>query len=139
MGYKRTRLGISELLPEGYLLRTGGSCKKEGWLLQCQRQRRRSPEWFNLCELKFEHLIKMIGTPFTINDEILQRRITGLDKKVFQQEARDDQGRKHFYGAFTGALKESSVGYKGTVGSREGWAPKEFVSSRSAGGGAKPT
>jgi len=22
------------------------------------------------------------------------------------------------------------VGYKGTVGSREGWAPKEFVSSR---------
>ena len=81
----------------------------------------------------------MIGTPFNIKDEILQRRIEGMDKKPWQQEARDDQGRKHFYGAFTGALKESSVGYKGTVGSREGnfqaliflgWAPKEFVSSR---------
>ncbi len=72
----------------------------------------------------------MIGTPFTIKDDLLQRRIEGLDKKPWQQEARDDQGRKHFYGAFTGALKVSSVGYKGTVGSREGWAPKEFVSSR---------
>ena len=72
----------------------------------------------------------MIGTPFTIQDEFLKRRIEGLDKKPWQQEARDDQGRKHFYGAFTGALKASSVGYKGTVGSREGWAPKEFVSSR---------
>ena len=78
----------------------------------------------------------MIGTPFSIKDEILKRRIEGLDKKPWEQEARDDQGRKHFYGAFTGALRESSVGYKGTVGSKEGkinlllwrkiigWAPK---------------
>jgi hypothetical protein len=48
----------------------------------------------------------MIGTPFQVNDEILQRRIDTLDKKPWMQEARDDQGRKHFYGAFTGALKE---------------------------------
>ena len=62
----------------------------------------------------------MIGTPFVVRDEILQRRIDAMDKKPHQQEARDDQGRKHFYGAFTGALRESSVGFKGTVGSREG-------------------
>eukprot|EP00347_Sterkiella_histriomuscorum_P000370 403376125 len=61
----------------------------------------------------------------------MQRRIQGLDKKPWEQEGRDDQGRKHFYGAFTGALKEFSVGYKGTVGSKEGFQPKQFVSSRS--------
>ena len=82
----------------------------------------------------------MIGTPFAIKDPILARRIEGLDKKPWEQEGRDDQGRKHFYGAFTGALKEYSVGYKGTVGSKEGnihllnlylgFVPKQFTSSR---------
>lgn len=62
----------------------------------------------------------MIGTPFQIKDKILKSRIEGLDKKEWEQEGRDEQGRKHFYGAFTGALRESSVGYKGTVGSKEG-------------------
>ena len=72
----------------------------------------------------------MIGTPFVTNDEIHNRKIEHLDKKPWEQEARDDQGRKHFYGAFTGALRESSVGYKGTVGSKDGFQPKQFVSSR---------
>jgi hypothetical protein len=62
----------------------------------------------------------MIGTPFVVKDEILQRRIDNMDKRPHLQDGRDEQGRKHFYGAFTGALKASSVGYKGTVGSREG-------------------
>ena len=46
------------------------------------------------------------------------------------QEARDDQGRKHFKGAFTGAYNERSVGYNGTVGSKEGFTPATFVSQR---------
>ena len=72
----------------------------------------------------------MIGTPFITKDEIHNKRIEHLDKKPWEQEARDDKGRKHFYGAFTGALRESSVGYKGTVGSKEGFQPQTFISSR---------
>ena len=68
----------------------------------------------------------MIGTPFVTKDEIHNKRIEHLDKKPWEQEARDDKGRKHFYGAFTGALRESSVGYKGTVGSKEGFQPQTF-------------
>ena len=64
------------------------------------------------------------------HDELHNRKIEHLDKKPWEQEARDDQGRKHFYGAFTGALRESSVGYKGTVGSKDGFQPKAFVSQR---------
>ena len=75
----------------------------------------------------------MIGTPFVTRDEIHNKKIEHLDKKPWEQEARDDQGRKHFYGAFTGALRESSVGYKGTVGSKDGFQPKTFVSSRRKG------
>ncbi|KAF9925341.1 hypothetical protein BGZ67_008720 [Mortierella alpina] len=40
---------------------------------------------------------------------------------------RDEQGRRRFHGAFTGGF---SAGYYNTVGSKEGWAPSEFVSSR---------
>ncbi|KAI9098159.1 hypothetical protein DFS34DRAFT_619811 [Phlyctochytrium arcticum] len=57
---------------------------------------------------------------------------------IHMQEARDEQGRKRLHGAFTGGF---SAGYFNTVGSKEGWTPSTFVSSRSsryAGGGAKP-
>lgn len=42
--------------------------------------------------------------------------------------ARDAQGRRRFHGAFTGGF---SAGFFNTVGSLEGWTPKEFKSSRS--------
>ncbi|KAG0265825.1 hypothetical protein BG011_003976 [Mortierella polycephala] len=42
-------------------------------------------------------------------------------------EVRDEQGRRRFHGAFTGGY---SAGYYNTVGSKEGWTPSEFVSSR---------
>ncbi|KAF9196729.1 hypothetical protein BGZ50_007893 [Haplosporangium sp. Z 11] len=42
-------------------------------------------------------------------------------------EVRDEQGRRRFHGAFTGGF---SAGYYNTVGSKEGWTPSEFVSSR---------
>eukprot|EP00850_Spirogloea_muscicola_P026342 SM006809S21016 [mRNA] locus=s6809:5:812:+ [translate_table: standard] len=39
-----------------------------------------------------------------------------------------EEGRRRFHGAFTGGF---SAGYYNTVGSKEGWAPASFVSSRS--------
>ncbi|WVR08224.1 hypothetical protein IAU60_005271 [Kwoniella sp. DSM 27419] len=45
----------------------------------------------------------------------------------WQQEVRDEQGRRRFHGAFTGGF---SAGYFNTVGSKEGWAPSTFKSSR---------
>lgn len=46
---------------------------------------------------------------------------------IFQQSAVDEKGRRRFHGAFTGGF---SAGYFNTVGSKEGWAPAEFISSR---------
>ncbi|TKY85017.1 hypothetical protein EX895_006097 [Sporisorium graminicola] len=48
-------------------------------------------------------------------------------KPIWQQEARDAQGRRRFHGAFTGGW---SAGYFNTVGSKEGWTPGSFRSSR---------
>ncbi|KAM9302218.1 G patch domain-containing protein 1 [Gastrophryne carolinensis] len=46
------------------------------------------------------------------------------------QTVKDEKGRyKRFHGAFTGGF---SAGYFNTVGSKEGWAPSTFVSSRQA-------
>lgn len=43
------------------------------------------------------------------------------------QIAVDSNGRRRFHGAFTGGF---SAGFWNTVGSREGWTPSEFKSSR---------
>ncbi|TPX39166.1 hypothetical protein SeMB42_g06433 [Synchytrium endobioticum] len=43
------------------------------------------------------------------------------------QEVRDEKGRKRLHGAFTGGF---SAGYYNTVGSKEGWQPQQFKSSR---------
>lgn len=45
------------------------------------------------------------------------------DQKVY-----DENGKRRFHGAFTGGF---SAGYWNTVGSQEGWKPKEFKSTRS--------
>ncbi|KAL8831041.1 MAG: hypothetical protein Q9191_001087 [Dirinaria sp. TL-2023a] len=47
---------------------------------------------------------------------------------VWKQEVTDEQGRKRLHGAFTGGF---SAGYFNTVGSKEGWTPTTFISSRS--------
>ena len=39
----------------------------------------------------------------------------------------DEQGRRRLHGAFTGGF---SAGYFNSVGSKEGWTPSTFVSSR---------
>ncbi|KAH7114263.1 hypothetical protein B0J11DRAFT_540530 [Dendryphion nanum] len=46
---------------------------------------------------------------------------------VWKQTVTDERGRRRLHGAFTGGF---SAGYFNTVGSKEGWTPKTFVSSR---------
>ncbi|XP_051920122.1 G patch domain-containing protein 1 isoform X2 [Hippocampus zosterae] len=47
---------------------------------------------------------------------------------LHEQTVRDEKGRyQRFHGAFTGGF---SAGYYNTVGSKEGWMPSAFVSSR---------
>lgn len=48
---------------------------------------------------------------------------------IWKQEAKGIDGRKRFHGAFTGGF---SAGYYNTVGSKEGWEPASFISSRNA-------
>ncbi|EGC43353.1 DUF1604 domain-containing protein [Histoplasma capsulatum var. duboisii H88] len=75
-----------------------------------------------------EHLhapYAIYGTPLPPLDP--EVRDDGSYVPVWKQEVRDDQGRKRLHGAFTGGF---SAGYFNTVGSKEGWTPSTFVSSR---------
>ncbi|XP_014784018.2 G patch domain-containing protein 1 [Octopus bimaculoides] len=63
---------------------------------------------------------KAIGT--VLPDEPLKRPLS-----VNELPVKDNQGRVRFHGAFTGGF---SAGYFNSVGSKEGWAPTTFVSSR---------
>ncbi|KAL2871992.1 putative G-patch domain protein [Aspergillus lucknowensis] len=65
------------------------------------------------------------GTPLPPLDA--GTRDDGSYVPVWKQEVTDDRGRKRLHGAFTGGF---SAGYFNTVGSKEGWAPATFVSSR---------
>ncbi|EGX95695.1 G-patch domain protein, putative [Cordyceps militaris CM01] len=67
----------------------------------------------------------VFGTP--LPDEI-EARDDGSYLPLWKQDVRDEQGRKRLHGAFTGGF---SAGYFNTVGSKEGWTPSTFVSSRS--------
>ncbi|KAL3420837.1 g-patch domain containing protein [Phlyctema vagabunda] len=66
------------------------------------------------------------GTPLPPRDPDV--RDDGSYVPVWKQEVRDERGLKRLHGAFTGGF---SAGYFNTVGSKEGWAPSTFVSSRS--------
>ncbi|GKT65878.1 G-patch domain-containing protein 1 [Colletotrichum tofieldiae] len=65
------------------------------------------------------------GTPLPPLDPDV--RDDGSYVPVHKQEVRDERGRRRLHGAFTGGW---SAGYFNTVGSKEGWAPSTFVSSR---------
>ncbi|KAL8693249.1 MAG: hypothetical protein Q9218_001883 [Villophora microphyllina] len=65
------------------------------------------------------------GTPLPPLDP--QTRDDGSYVPVWKQEVTDEKGRKRLHGAFTGGF---SAGYFNTVGSKEGWTPSTFVSSR---------
>ncbi|TKA81469.1 hypothetical protein B0A55_02941 [Friedmanniomyces simplex] len=65
------------------------------------------------------------GTPLPAYDP--DARDDGSYVPIWKQEVTDERGRKRLHGAFTGGF---SAGYFNTVGSKEGWTPSAFVSSR---------
>jgi len=73
----------------------------------------------------------LIGTPLP---PLEKSKDTGEFVPLWKQEVRDEKGRRRLHGAFTGGF---SAGYFNSVGSKEGWAPSTFVSSRSERAQAK--
>ncbi|TKA68245.1 hypothetical protein B0A49_05416 [Cryomyces minteri] len=69
----------------------------------------------------------LYGTPLPPFDSAT--RDDGSYVPVWKQEVTDERGRKRLHGAFTGGF---SAGYFNTVGSKEGWTPSTFVSSRAS-------
>ncbi|KAI9458144.1 hypothetical protein BJY52DRAFT_437826 [Lactarius psammicola] len=65
----------------------------------------------------------LIGTPLPP----LEKKDANEFVPLWKQDVRDEKGRRRLHGAFTGGF---SAGYFNTVGSKEGWAPSTFVSSR---------
>ncbi|XP_068230027.1 G patch domain-containing protein 1-like [Palaemon carinicauda] len=65
------------------------------------------------------------GTPLEELDEDNVRQAKA--PRIEDQVVCDQQGRRRFHGAFTGGF---SAGYFNSVGTKEGWAPSTFVSSR---------
>ncbi|KAH9957983.1 hypothetical protein BGW80DRAFT_1465564, partial [Lactifluus volemus] len=66
----------------------------------------------------------LIGTPLPP----LEKKDVNEFVPIWKQDVRDEKGRRRLHGAFTGGF---SAGYFNTVGSKEGWTPSTFVSSRS--------
>ncbi|KAL5513116.1 hypothetical protein ACEPAH_3514 [Sanghuangporus vaninii] len=66
----------------------------------------------------------LIGTPLP---PLEKSKDAGEFVPLWKQEVRDEKGRRRLHGAFTGGF---SAGYFNTVGSKEGWTPSEFRSSR---------
>ncbi|XP_046604837.1 G patch domain-containing protein 1 [Neodiprion virginianus] len=69
----------------------------------------------------------IFGTPLDPLDEDNFPRKKPMT--IEDQYACDEQGRRRFHGAFTGGF---SAGYFNTVGTRDGWRPQQFKSSRSS-------
>ncbi|XP_064641606.1 G patch domain-containing protein 1-like isoform X2 [Lineus longissimus] len=66
-----------------------------------------------------------VGTPLElIDDDAVPKRAPALQ----DQTVTDKRGRQRFHGAFTGGF---SAGFFNTVGSKEGFIPSTFVSSKS--------
>ncbi|KAK5966378.1 hypothetical protein GCK32_009655, partial [Trichostrongylus colubriformis] len=72
-----------------------------------------------------DELFAIYGTEFEDleEDEKLSRKPTRIEDEIVT----DENGRRRFHGAFTGGF---SAGYYNTVGTKEGWTPQEFRSSR---------
>ncbi|KAJ3291007.1 hypothetical protein HK104_006374 [Borealophlyctis nickersoniae] len=81
-----------------------------------------------------EESLVVMGTEQPLDPLDVRARDRNKYLPVHLQEVRDEKGRKRLHGAFTGGF---SAGYFNTVGSKEGWQPSQFVSSRAARG-AKP-
>ncbi|KIY42943.1 DUF1604-domain-containing protein [Fistulina hepatica ATCC 64428] len=66
----------------------------------------------------------LVGTPLP---PLEKTKDIGEFVPLWKQEVRDEKGRRRLHGAFTGGF---SAGYFNTVGTKEGWTPSTFVSSR---------
>lgn len=74
------------------------------------------------------------GTPIEREEDTSNRKRKAIAEAgqlrtlpAWKQEVRDEEGRRRFHGAFTGGF---SAGYYNTAGSKEGWTPQTFTSSR---------
>ncbi|KNA14912.1 hypothetical protein SOVF_103150 isoform A [Spinacia oleracea] len=82
-----------------------------------------------------EEDLVFFGTPIEREEDLTSRKKKALAVASSQlrtlpswkQEVTDEEGRRRFHGAFTGGF---SAGFYNTVGSKEGWAPQSFTSSR---------
>lgn len=73
-----------------------------------------------------EHPNVKFGKPLELYDESnLPSKSSSVP--IHEQTVTDENGRRRFHGAFTGGF---SAGYYNTVGSKEGWTPSTFKSSR---------
>lgn len=72
-----------------------------------------------------EDTLASFGTPFEPVEEDAPRKKA---VPIHEQVVTDTEGRRRFHGAFTGGF---SAGYFNSVGTKEGWQPSTFVSSRS--------
>lgn len=74
------------------------------------------------------------GTPIEREEDTSSRKRKSISDAgqlrslpIWKQEVTDMEGRRRFHGAFTGGF---SAGYYNTAGSKEGWTPETFTSSR---------
>uniref|UniRef100_A0ACD6AJX0 Uncharacterized protein n=1 Tax=Avena sativa TaxID=4498 RepID=A0ACD6AJX0_AVESA len=74
------------------------------------------------------------GTPIEREEDVSARKRRGVAEAgqlrtlpAWKQEVRDEEGRRRFHGAFTGGF---SAGFYNTAGSKDGWTPQTFTSSR---------
>ncbi|VDM61468.1 unnamed protein product [Angiostrongylus costaricensis] len=74
-----------------------------------------------------EELLAVYGTEFEELEDEEKSAISRKPAGIQDQIVTDEQGRRRFHGAFTGGF---SAGYYNTVGSKDGWTPQEFRSSR---------
>ncbi|KAL3092353.1 hypothetical protein niasHS_007562 [Heterodera schachtii] len=67
------------------------------------------------------------GTPFEKLEDEERNAISKRPKGVQEEIVTDERGKRRFHGAFTGGF---SAGYFNTAGSKHGWVPQTFKSSR---------
>ena len=77
-------------------------------------------------EPPFQVLKMIIKIIFLFGSKRLSHKFNNVFNS-FVCQAVSTKGHKRFHGAFEGGF---SAGYFNTVGSREGWKPSEFISSR---------
>nr|CAD2195735.1 unnamed protein product [Meloidogyne enterolobii] len=71
------------------------------------------------------------GTPFEQLEDEAKSAVSKKPKGIQDEVVTDERGRRRFHGAFTGGF---SAGYFNTAGSKHGWVPQTFKSTRTERG-----